>query len=567
MSRRSDGISGEYAPGAQVPGTQYRIVRLLGSGGHGSVYAVEHVFLRAPFVLKVLHAENVEDGDLAQRMMREARTLANLRHPNIVQVHDGGLTAERPPRPFFVMEALQGMPLRELLREMNELGAGVGAVHALRIAVGILSGLGYAHESGVIHRDVKPDNVFLHKSTDAITTAKILDFGIAHLLMGKRLTGRHFIGTPRYASPEQLRGDPISPQSDIYSAGLVLWELLTGEVPYAQHRDMAAIVGAHLHEPLPRPSLRCREVTPALDDLVASMLAKDPRDRPQKASAAAFALREARETLEAVRARSIHSPDFRTEPTPMENVLTERSPEDSRVMTEVGAPSGGAVNDTIPDPAPVFETIREDLKAARDPALATTDRAAKEEASFDRGAKTNTAPARPAERTDAMSAESLRRGLSDVDREAARPDPGGPLHVTPLTSISRTRPEAIAAPLSRSPWRTSLLISASIIGVSLVLAVAIATVGRRNADVAREPALAASTAMATPEASTTVATNAPSPPLGSAATEAAPATSATASSPPPSSNVVPARRAQPASPARAPAAPPSDTIAAPDRTL
>lgn len=564
MHGRSRGKPGDYAPGAQVPGTQYRIVRLLGSGGHGSVYEVEHVFLQARFVLKILHGEHVDEGDLAQRMTREARTLAQLRHSNIVEVHDGGLTAERPPRPYFVMEALNGLPLRDLLRDVRGVGATVGVLASLRIAVGILNGLAFAHESGVIHRDVKPDNIFLHKTSEAITTPKLLDFGIAHVLMGKRLTGQHFIGTPRYAAPEQLRGDPISSRTDIYSAGLVLYEMLTGEIPFAQHRDIPKIVAAHLNETLSPPSRKNRDVPPALDSIVASMLAKDPAERPQRAFAISVALREVRESLEAVRQNSMHLDDFKTEPTPMENVLAERSPEDTRVITEVAASSGGRVNDTIPMAAPpntnatspmgalTFETARDGAReigpALRvDPALATTERSPNVEpgsGGVDRAAATKTRRAQPAHETDVMSADSLMRGLDGPQPRSAFAIEGRsstPLPVTSLPARGASKPESVAQQAQRGrPW-SPMAIAAAIIGVSTVLAALVVVIGNRrpasSSDVIATPAMpsaespAASVVAGGSATLVTAATEAPVSTVAPIAT-GAPSTTTSASTPP-----------------------------------
>ncbi|MBX3193266.1 MAG: protein kinase [Labilithrix sp.] len=377
-------------------------MRMLGAGGHGSVYLVEHTFLESTAVMKVLHGDLVDRTDLAQRMTREARTLAKLRHPNIVEVRDGGLTAEKPARPYFVMEPLSGMSVRDMLRKTP---SGVGILPALRIVTDILIGLDHAHAAGVIHRDIKPDNVFLHRAQPSVTVAKVLDFGIAHLLLGQRFTGRYFLGTPRYAAPEQLRGESPTARSDVYAAGLVLYELLTGEAPFANLKDIGALLNAHLNEALPAPSRRNPAVPPFLDKLLAVMVAKDPEERPPKAIAAAVMLREAYANISADQSTSIHAPDFKTEPSLMDPVLFEASPDDPPIVTEVAAPLG--INDTTPDGGPQIETLRaaiaaeqgettdEDARprgsAVRTVPMAAVPKWARAGKPIDRAARTNTA--------------------------------------------------------------------------------------------------------------------------------------------------------------------------------
>jgi serine/threonine-protein kinase len=349
----------DYRPGETIPGTQYRYVREIGAGGHGCVYLVEHTFLEARAVMKLLHADLVDRDDIAQRMTREARTLAKLRHPNIVEVRDGGITGEKPGRPYFVMEQLNGMPVRDMLRKMPQ---GIGVLPALRIVSDILAGLDHAHNAGVVHRDIKPENVFLHRAQPTVTVAKILDFGIAHLLMGQRFTGRYFLGTPRYAAPEQLRGESPTGRTDIYAAGLVLYELLTGQAPFAKLKDLGAIMNAHLNEPLPPASRLALDVPPVVDKLLEAMLAKDPDERPPTAFAAAVAVREVRSRIETEQSTSIHAPEFKTEPSPIDDVLFAASPDDPPIVTEVATPSLGPA-DTVPDDGTHSEKLRAALAA------------------------------------------------------------------------------------------------------------------------------------------------------------------------------------------------------------
>ena len=326
-----------YKPGQTIRGTQYRFVRTIGSGAHGTVCVVEHSFLEAPAVMKLLHAELALEHGVAQRMTREAKTLAKLRHPNIVEVRDGGMTVEAPARPYFVMEYLAGTTLRDVARKMP--GTGLGVLPSIRIMLGVMDGLHHAHAAGVIHRDIKPDNIFLNRTTTDKTVPKILDFGIAHLLGGERLTGENVLGTPRYAAPEQLLGERVAAPSDVYSAGLVLWELITGQQPFAAQKTFEALLKAHVLDRLPPPSSLTRDATPEVDTLLAYLTDRDPTRRPPTAYAASVALREVQALLNA-RDRDREPTDlevsgFNTRPTPLENALLEASPNSVPLVIEV----------------------------------------------------------------------------------------------------------------------------------------------------------------------------------------------------------------------------------------
>jgi serine/threonine-protein kinase len=194
---------------------------------------------------------------------------------------------------------------------------------AVRIARQVAEALGHAHRHGIVHRDIKPENVFLHRAASELIVPKVLDFGIAHLLAGRRLTGRLALGTPRYAAPEQLAGETPTGQSDIYAAGHVLRELLTGEVPFAGLHDAGAIALAQLRsEPAPLAA-RVHGVPRSLDRFLAAMTAREPDARPPTAFSAAVALREVHARLEAAHLASLAAaPEVHdTEPTPLDNAL------------------------------------------------------------------------------------------------------------------------------------------------------------------------------------------------------------------------------------------------------
>ncbi len=275
----------DYAPGELVPGTIYRVLGKIASGGMGAVYDVEDTSVGKRYVLKALHPDLCDRKDLTRRMQAEARALGRLAHPNIVEVVTAGATAEEPPRPFFVMERLEGVSLRAVLDAKGRLELA----HAFAIELDLLAALEHAHAHGVVHRDVKPDNLFLHRGRSA-TTTKLLDFGIMRIVGRSGETAGRFVGTWRYAAPEQLRGENATPQTDVYAAGLVLFEMVSGRGPFDEAGDEKEVATAHLKCEAPRLSTLL-PVAPALDALVAAALAKDPSRRPRSALAFAAALR------------------------------------------------------------------------------------------------------------------------------------------------------------------------------------------------------------------------------------------------------------------------------------
>jgi serine/threonine-protein kinase len=284
-----------YEPGELVPGTVYSVVRCIGSGGMGTVYEVEDTSIGKRYVLKTLHPQLCTREDLARRMQNEARTLARLNHPNIVEVITAGVTADDVRRPYYVMERLNGQPLRHVLQKRWQLELP----HAYHIGIDLLDALEHAHDKGVIHRDVKPDNIFLHRTPAGVTVTKLLDFGIMSLLdASSRETAGRFLGTLRYAAPEQLRGERPTPKMDIYAAGLVLYEMIAGRGPFDDEGDPHRIAAAHLHR-MPTPISRYVPVPKELDALLFAVLAKDPDARPRDAFALAASLRNLKQALAA----------------------------------------------------------------------------------------------------------------------------------------------------------------------------------------------------------------------------------------------------------------------------
>jgi serine/threonine-protein kinase len=273
---------GEFKPGELLPGTRYRVVGLLGAGGMGLVYDVEHVELGKRFVLKALLSDLAGRDDIVARLRNEQRALGRLQHPNIVAVTDAGVTSTSLP--FFVMERLEGETLGARLKKCRRLPV----VEAITVARGVLDGLSAAHEIGVVHRDIKPQNIFLASGNGP----KILDFGVAKIADAAGvITARGFaIGTPRYMSPEQVRGEGVDGRSDLYAVGLLLFETIVGRGPFDDAHDANEMLLAHLGKPAPRLGGMAAGVSRELDALVASLLSKPPGDRPATARAASAAL-------------------------------------------------------------------------------------------------------------------------------------------------------------------------------------------------------------------------------------------------------------------------------------
>jgi len=266
----------EYQDGEIVPGTPYRVVSLLGAGGMGSVYEVEHVELERRYVLKSLLHTLASRQDLIARMRNEWRSLGKLQHPNIVDILNAGVSAGDVP--YYVMERLEGETVRDRLQREGKLPID----EAARIARGTLFGLAAAHAIGIVHRDIKPANVFLTRDG----AVKVLDFGVAQVTRSEgdqKITAQGLaIGTPRYMSPEQASGDTADARSDLYATGLLLFEMIAGEGPFDDLGDTSQQMLAHLHRPA-RPLSRLLDVPAEIESIVRRALAKRPQDRPRSA--------------------------------------------------------------------------------------------------------------------------------------------------------------------------------------------------------------------------------------------------------------------------------------------
>src|SRR3954447_16899602 len=248
---------------------RYQLEELVGTGGMSSVYRAHDTLLDRKVALKVLHEQYTEDEEYVERFRREARSVAQLSHPNIVTVIDRG---EADGRQFIVFEYVDGENLKGVVNS----GGALPVETAVMLAHQIARALAFAHEHGLVHRDVKPQNVLLNGDG----SAKVTDFGIARSLdvqHGMTQTGT-VLGTSDYIAPEQAQGQTVSAQTDVYSLGVVLYELLTGAVPFPGD-NFVAVAMRQINEPPPSARERRPEVPPRLDAALRRAMAKDPGDR------------------------------------------------------------------------------------------------------------------------------------------------------------------------------------------------------------------------------------------------------------------------------------------------
>jgi len=265
---------------------RYRLDGEIAAGGMGTVFAGTDLRLNRRVAVKILHERFAGDPRFVERFRREARSVAALSHPNIAGIYDYG---EEEGRHFIVMELIEGSDLARILRS----DAPLAAENATRIAGEMCAALGHAHAAGVVHRDIKPANVLI----TADDRVKVTDFGIARAAGDTTLTATgSMLGTAHYLSPEQATGSSVTPASDIYSTGIVLFEMLTGSLPFTGD-SAVAVAMKHVSEVVPPPSSLNRDVPPALDAAVKKATARDPNARFATADAMNDALRGSARTI------------------------------------------------------------------------------------------------------------------------------------------------------------------------------------------------------------------------------------------------------------------------------
>jgi len=258
---------------------RYRIIQKLGEGGMGAVYLAEHVVIEKKIALKVLFPDLTRRSDLVHRFLQEAKSASRINHENVIDINDFGQSEEGYV--FIAMELLTGTEFGQVLRE----GGPLTWERAQPILLQIAKALRAAHEKGIVHRDMKPENVFILQRDGRPDFVKVLDFGIAKVLgmdqEGPRLTRTGMIfGTPEYMAPEQAQGAKIDPRVDVYSVGCIMYHVLTGDVPFRADSFMAVLSKHMLEEPVP-PHLKNPAVTEEVERVVLKALAKDPDQRFQ----------------------------------------------------------------------------------------------------------------------------------------------------------------------------------------------------------------------------------------------------------------------------------------------
>ena len=278
-------------------GGRYEIRSLIGRGGMAQVHLGRDTRLSRLVAIKILRVDLARDSVFQTRFRREAQAAASLNHPNIVAVYDTGEEAVKGADgktvmvPYIIMEYVEGHTVKELLSD----GTPVPIPEAVEITEGILAALSYSHAAGLVHRDIKPGNVMLTNGGKV----KVMDFGIARAIADSQATmtsANAVLGTALYLSPEQARGEKLDERSDIYSAGCVLFELLTGQAPFSGDTAVS-LAYQHVSEPPPVPSSIAADVPPEVDQVTLKALAKDPAQRYSSAGDMAADLMRAAEGL------------------------------------------------------------------------------------------------------------------------------------------------------------------------------------------------------------------------------------------------------------------------------
>ncbi|HLT11395.1 MAG TPA: Stk1 family PASTA domain-containing Ser/Thr kinase [Micromonosporaceae bacterium] len=279
-------------------GGRYRVVGLLAQGGMATVYQAHDERLERPVAIKIIHPDHRGDKEFLRRLAEEAETVARLGHPNVVAVYDQG---NHEGAPYVVMEYVRGRTLRQVLEDRRRLDPA----ESLALLEQMLAALAVAHRAGLVHRDVKPENVLVapppNGSGDLVdAVVKVADFGLADTVdVGQRGSGGKLLATAEYVAPELVAGGRADPRADVYSCGIVLFEMLTGRVPYDGDRA-ADVAWQHVDQDVPPPSRIVPGLPRLVDDIVARATSRDPADRPRDAAAMLAEIQTAREDLGAL---------------------------------------------------------------------------------------------------------------------------------------------------------------------------------------------------------------------------------------------------------------------------
>jgi serine/threonine protein kinase len=303
--------------GETVLNGRYQLVAQQGSGGMSVIYKAIDRALGRTVAVKILRPSLISDPTFLEKFRAEARAVANLSHPNIVTVYDVGSDG---PTHYIVMEIVEGQDLKKVIKMVGTLPID----RAVDLAIQICAGVGYAHRSGLVHADVKPQNILL-TGADVV---KVTDFGIAQALTDTQPQQRADVvwGSPHYFAPEQARGEAPAPQADVYAIGIVVFEMLTGRLPYAG-ANQQELAMAHIREPIPNIS----DINPAVPDRLSKMvyraMAKDPRDRYRDADQFGNVLQQFRDKARdhtAVNPNVPNEPPRAPSPRPLSNEVTAK---------------------------------------------------------------------------------------------------------------------------------------------------------------------------------------------------------------------------------------------------
>ena len=409
---------------------RYRIDRPIARGGMSTVYRCVDLRLGRAVAAKVMHERYVDDPVFLTRFQREARAMAQLNHPNLVGIHD--FSADGEPI-FLIMDLITGGTLRELVAERGPMPA-----HAATAAMrAMLQGLAVVHERNMIHRDIKPDNILI----DADHQVKLGDFGLVRASSSHTATSDSIVGTVSYLSPEQVTGEEITPASDVYSAGIVLFELLTDSVPFSGDTPLSHAL-ARLDNDVPTTSSRIEGVPQLFDELVATATAREPEDRFSDAAEFLTALDDV--------AQELQLPAF-TVPLP-QNAAAARTAAQPTNMSGVGAteifqPTGIIDNPAAADQSPATEIM-------------STNPPRREPLSFE----TRFDPAVSAQPSPATAAMPPAPGFP-APNAAPVPAP----NPQPAPQAATTEPEARTLS-NRSPWKLALWLA---VVTSLTIAIAV----------------------------------------------------------------------------------------------
>lgn len=346
---------------------RYNLVDVLGQGGMATVYRAAGG--ERPVAVKILHRRFASDENLGRRLEREARSTAKLTHQNIVEIYDFGVTEFGEP--FLVMELLEGCPLDQELRRRGQLSVKEAVALALQIA----RGLARAHDFGVVHRDVKPENIFVCKSDDGEPVIKLVDFGLAVGPDDHRLTSTgKLIGSPSFMAPERFRERAlVTPASDLYALGMVIYEMLAGDLPF-ESENLAGWIFHHLETIPPRLRKVRPDAPPALDQLIDELLRKDPNERPVDAHAVIRVLEKlARQRDRRIRRVSTLSTDLPTGGELQRLQGWERRGKAYQEMVRVAWPQGDAPQPVVTNLEALLATLGQLRRGIEASQMASTE--------------------------------------------------------------------------------------------------------------------------------------------------------------------------------------------------